>query len=162
MGPTRINGLPAHVLLVHVVVAMVPITALLLLLTIFWPEARRRIGVALPVVALFTLITVPITTHAGEWLEDHLGGSSPLIAKHADLGDQLLPWAIATFVISAVVWGVNIRYARTAPGGRPPAALNIALAVLAVVVAIGSVVMVYRIGDSGAKATWQGTATGGS
>jgi len=31
------------------------------------------------------------------------------------------------------------------------------LAVLSVVVAVGSVVQVYRIGDSGAKAVWQGS-----
>jgi hypothetical protein len=156
MGPTKINGLPAHVLLVHVVVVMVPITALLLLLTVFWPEARRRIGVVLPIVALFTLIMVPITTHAGEWLEEHLGGRSPLVVKHADLGEQLLPWAIGLFLVSAVVWGTN-RYFGRSSDARPPTVLTIVFAVLSVVVAVGSVVMIYRIGDSGAQAAWKGT-----
>jgi hypothetical protein len=160
MGPTQINGLPAHVLLVHVVVAMVPITALLLLLSAFWPVARRRIGIALPLVALFTLIFVPITTNAGEWLEHNLGGSSPLVEKHAELGDQMLPWAIGLFVVSAGLWGAYHYYGRK-DAQRPPAVLSIVLMVLAVVVALGSVVTVYRIGDSGAKATWQGTASSG-
>jgi hypothetical protein len=161
MGPTQINGLPAHVLLVHVVVMMVPITALLLLLSAFWPEARRRIGVVLPLVALFTLIFVPITTHAGEWLEANIGVDSALIKKHADLGDQMLPWAIGLFVISAALWGAYRYYGRQ-DAKRPPAVLSIVIMVLAVVVAIGSVVTVYRIGDSGAKATWQGTGSSGS
>jgi hypothetical protein len=38
-------------------------------------------------------------------------------------------------------------------GGR---GVSIGLAVVAVVVAVGSVITVYEIGDSGARATWQG------
>lgn len=161
MGPTVINGLPAHVLLVHFVVVMVPITALLLLLTVAWPEARRRIGVVLPLAALLTLVMVPVTTHAGEWLEEHAGLKSSLIDKHAELGDQMLPWALGLFVVSAVVWGAN-RYFGRSTNARPPMALTVVLAVLAVVVAVGSVVTIYRIGDSGAKAAWQGTINSGS
>jgi NADH:ubiquinone oxidoreductase subunit 2 (subunit N) len=157
----RINGLPAHVLLVHIVVVFVPITALLLVLSAFWPEARRRIGVVLPLVALFTLVMVPITSNAGEWLERHIGFTNARIEKHADLGDQLLPWAIALFVISAALWG-TYTYFRRKGEQQPPMLVSIVIMVLAVVVAVGSVVMIYRIGDSGAKAAWQGTASSSS
>ncbi|MFZ2177676.1 MAG: hypothetical protein WAW17_27340 [Rhodococcus sp. (in: high G+C Gram-positive bacteria)] len=36
------NGLPAHVLLVHFVVVLAPLTAILLILCALWPAARRR------------------------------------------------------------------------------------------------------------------------
>lgn len=39
---STINGLPAHVLLVHAVVVLVPLTAIMLVLAAFWPSARRR------------------------------------------------------------------------------------------------------------------------
>ncbi|RKS80051.1 hypothetical protein CLV35_0470 [Motilibacter peucedani] len=168
--PTEVNGLPAHVLLVHVVVALVPLTGLLLLLSVFWPAARARIGVALPVLALVTLVSVPVTTHAGEWLE-HRVDPDPLVERHAELGDQMLPWAIGLFVVSVLVWAAH-RWslagsgtsAHADPAARGATALRreggfalplaAALAVLAVVATIGSVVTVYRIGDSGAKASW--------
>lgn len=164
MGPTLINGLPAHVLLVHFVVVLVPLTALALVVSAVWTTWIRRLGVALPVLALVTLISVPITTHAGEWLEKHTD-SDPLVRRHADLGDGLLPWALGLFVVAVALWWFGRRSIahspegeRTSEGRTGAIALSVpvrvAAIVLSVVVAAGSVVQVYRIGDSGAKAAW--------
>lgn len=155
MGPTEVNGLPAHVLLVHVVVMLIPIAALLLVLSAVWPAARARIGVVLPLVALVALISVPLTTHAGEWLQEQMGGGSPLVGRHATLANQMLPWAVGLFLVSAAVWAVH-RFVPAARQGSSRTLLTVGLAVLAVVVAVGSVVTVYRVGDSGAKAAWDG------
>lgn len=165
-----VNGLPAHVLLVHLVVVMVPLSALALVAGAVWPKAARRLGVILPVLAFVTLLSVPLTTHAGEWLERHVG-SDALVRRHAELGDGLLPWAAGLFVLAAVVWWTTGRKP-AAQTGVPAAAprggglVRIAAAVLSVVVGAGAVVDVYRIGDSGAKAAWHDayskTATGGS
>ncbi|GAA3391125.1 hypothetical protein [Cryptosporangium minutisporangium] len=158
MGPTEINGLPAHVLLVHVVVMLIPITALLLLASAVWPTARRRIGVVLPVVALISLISVPMTANAGEWLAGQMGGGSPLVGRHASLADQLLPWTVGLFLVSVAVWAVH-RFLPAARTGNSKTALTVGLAVLSLVVAIGSVITVYRVGDSGAKAAWDGVVS---
>ena len=91
MGPTVIRGLPAHILLVHLVLAAVPLAALLLVLYAVWPAARRRIGIMMPIVALGALITVPITTHAGEWLQRRLP-NTPSIRHHVALGLQMKYW----------------------------------------------------------------------
>ena len=66
MPPTRINGLPAHILLVHVVVVLVPAAALAVVLAAWWPAARRRLGVGMPALTFLALLFVPVTTHAGE------------------------------------------------------------------------------------------------
>lgn len=162
MGPTLINGLPAHILLVHIVVVMVPLTALALVVSAVWPTWIRRLGIALPLLALVTLISVPITTHAGEWLEKHTD-SDPLVRKHAELGDGLLPWALALFAVTVALWWLGRRaLAQSSDGessGLNPAVglsvpVRVAAIALSVIVAGGSVVQVYRIGDSGAKAAW--------
>ncbi|MEU7060963.1 DUF2231 domain-containing protein [Streptomyces sp. NPDC046197] len=152
-----INGLPAHVLLVHVVVVLVPLSALALVVCALFPQAARRLGPVLPLLALVTLASVPLTTQAGEWLERHVDGD-PLVRRHAELGDGMLPWALGLFVLATGVWWISRRTqapeagtpARTGPGS----VLRIAAAVLSLVVAVGAVVDVYRIGDSGAKAAW--------
>ncbi len=165
MGLTLINGLPAHVLLVHVVVVLVPLTALALVVCVIWPFWIPRIGIALPSLALVALISVPVTMNAGDWLENHLP-RTPLLRKHTELGGTLLPWALGLFVLVVVVWW----YGRGASGGAATATdssrrdgvaalgvpVRVIVVVLSVVVAAGSVVQVYRIGDSGAKAAWQG------
>ncbi|MBO4258150.1 DUF2231 domain-containing protein [Streptomyces griseorubiginosus] len=158
-----VNGLPAHVLLVHFVVVLVPLTALALVVCAVWPRAARRMGVVLPVLALATLVSVPLTTQAGEWLERHVT-SSALIRRHAELGDGLLPWALGLFVLAAAVWWTSRRTSAERAGTRSASVIRVAAGVLSVVVAAGAVVDVYRIGDSGAKAAWTGgyskTATG--
>lgn len=162
MGPTLINGLPAHVLLVHLVVVLVPLTALTLVVSSVWPTWIRRLGVALPILALVTLIGVPITTHAGEWLEQHTE-SDALIRKHADLGDGLLPWALGLFIVAVAMWWFGRRamtQSSEVEGSSHSGAVALSVPVrvvaiaLSVIVAAGSVVQVYRIGDSGAKAAW--------
>ncbi|MFJ5839965.1 DUF2231 domain-containing protein [Streptomyces shenzhenensis] len=157
-----INGLPAHVLLVHIVVVLVPLTALALVVAALWPRAAQRLGPLLPVLALVALVSVPPTTQAGEWLERHVTDDA-LVRRHAELGDGLLPWALGLFVLAAVVWWA----ARSAPaepgrdGGTRWSALpvRIVVGVLSLAVAVGAVVDVYRIGDSGAKAAWHDTVS---
>jgi hypothetical protein len=161
---TLVNGLPAHVLLVHIVVVLVPLTALALVTGTLWPRAARHLGVLLPALALVALISVPLTSHAGEWLERHVDDDA-LVRRHTELGDGLLPWALGLFVLAAGVWWLSRRTPAQDGQPRSGSALRIAAAVLSVVVAAGAVVDVYRIGDSGAKAAWQGsfskTETGG-
>lgn len=161
MGPTVINGLPAHVLLVHVVVVLVPLTALALVVCAVWPAWISRLGLVLPVLALVSLVSVPLTTHAGEWLE-HRVNRSALVRRHAELGDGLLPWAVGLFVLAVVFWWFGRKGAGRAasdvdmPRGVVSVSVPVRLvaAVLSLVIGAGAVVQVYRIGDSGAKAAW--------
>lgn len=69
MGPTKIQGPPAHVLLVHLVLATVPIAALVLVVAALWSTPACRLGIITPIIALGALLTVPVTTHADKWLE---------------------------------------------------------------------------------------------
>ena len=166
MGPTLINGLPAHVLFVHVVVVLVPLTAITLVVGAIRPSWIRRLGPLLPILALVTLISVPLTTHAGEWLIQHTY-SCPLVLRHAAIGDTLLPWVVGLFILTVAMWWFGRRprgtsAAARATGGRDrtkvlSTPVHIAAIVLSVAVAAGSVVQVYRIGDSGAKAAWHGS-----
>lgn len=160
---TVIDGLPAHVLFVHAVVVLVPLTALLLVLCAIWPAAAHRLSTLVAVFGVLTLASVPLTTHAGEWLEAHVG-RDPLVQRHAELGDGLLPWAIGLCLLSLLVWWATRQRAAATDAGDAGAAAPVSgwsktpvravVAVLAVAVAVGAVVDVYRIGDSGAKAAW--------
>jgi hypothetical protein len=154
--PTLINGLPAHVLLIHVVVILVPVSALVLVAQAWSERVRRWAGIGGPLLCLGAVVMVPITTNAGKWLRDHinpeLAASAP-VRKHVELGDGLLVWVVAMLVLSVVVWWLGRRRA-TAP---PPPLVTIAVAVLATLVAAVSIYQTIRIGDSGAQAVWKGS-----
>jgi hypothetical protein len=115
--PTQINGLPAHVLLIHIIIGAVLLAALLVVLHALWPAARRRLGIVTPLVALGALVCVPITTHAGNWFKHYLlssgratGAWRDRIVKHANLGGTFLWFAIALFVVAAGLWFLGRRY----------------------------------------------------
>jgi hypothetical protein len=153
----KINGLPTHILIVHAVVVLVPIAALLAVIAVVWPAARRKMGLLVPATALAGAFFTPIASQAGEWLQAHVPDSA-LVRRHAELGDGLLVWAGLLFVLAAALWVMDVAPARN---WKLPEAFGTTLAratvsTLLVAVAVVSVVQVYRIGDSGAKAAWRG------
>ncbi|MBF4619246.1 hypothetical protein ITJ44_14310 [Clavibacter sp. VKM Ac-2873] len=156
----QINGLPLHPLIVHFVVVAFPTAALLILVGAVWPAFARRLGIITPLVALASLIAVPLATSSGEHLEEQVGGSAVLEA-HTALGDTLLPWAVAVFLVAVAQWLWIRRLARHGAGrdgqGVPPGRRRIITAVLAVAVlvsSVGAIVTTIRIGESGARAVW--------
>jgi uncharacterized membrane protein len=154
MGPTKISGLPAHILLVHLTVVLVPVAAAVVLVAALWPRARRRLTWWVPLVAFVALAVVPITTHAGQWLEARVA-ITPLIRKHVHLGKQLLPWALALFVVALVVWSLARLEARRT-SSLPGLPARVVVGVLALVICAGTVRQVYLIGESGSRAVWTG------
>jgi hypothetical protein len=159
-----VNGLPAHVLLVHAIVVLLPLSAVLLALSVVWMTARRRLAGPNAILSLLVVVLVPITTNAGEWLEHKLA-PDPLIQRHAELGDTAIYAAIAVAVLAVIVWWRQREANGKPPARRPylaPASKTITtvVTVAAILVAGVAVVQVVRIGDSGAKASWTDWASG--
>lgn len=178
---TTVNGLPAHILLVHAIVVLLPLSALLLAVSSVWPTARGKLAGFNAVLGVFVVILVPITTNAGEWLERRVP-STPLLRDHTELGDTALWAAIPVAVLALVVWWrqrentglaktgeVEVAKGADAAGatvatavGRKtylaPASTKVTtvIAVVAVLAAGAAIYDVYRVGDSGAQASWQG------
>lgn len=158
---TTLNGLPAHILLVHAVVVLLPLAALLLVLSAVWPAARAKLAGPNAILSVVVLALVPVTTDAGEWLERRLP-STPLIRAHTDLGDTALYVAIPVALLALLVWWRGretaaipnpTRRAFLAPASK---AVSVVIMVVSVLAAGAAGYDVYRIGDSGAQAAWQG------
>ncbi len=144
------NGLPAHALLVHFIVVLGPLTAILAILCAVWPAARQRLVWLVLALSVLTAALTPLTTEAGEWLQHRLG-PSPTVKAHAELGDTMAYFALALLVAAVLLAVVHVRAGR---GRSLSTVLSAAVAVFVVVAAVATIVQVYRIGDSGAKATW--------
>jgi uncharacterized BrkB/YihY/UPF0761 family membrane protein len=147
------QDLPVHPLVVHLTVVLIPVAALSVVLAAVWPAARRRLGLLPPILALLALILVPVTTSAGTWLADRVG-RTPLVDSHEVLGNSMLPWVIALFVAAVAVWAWHRFATRTTPRTRLVG--TVILAVAAIAIAVGSVVTIVQIGESGARAVWTG------
>ena len=144
-----VDGLPVHPLVVHAVVVLLPLAVLGTIAIALKPAWRPTYGPVVVAAAALATVLVPVATSSGEALEEHVGDPG----QHAELGDQLIWFAIPLLVLSAALVWLD----RRARAGKPaigPSALPTVLAVLAVVAGLATTVQVYRVGDSGARAAW--------
>jgi hypothetical protein len=145
-----INGLPAHVLFVHFIVVLAPLTAILAIVCAVWAAARRRLVWLVLALATVTVVLTPLTTDAGEWLEKKVG-RSPLLHVHTELGDTMIYYAVGLLAAAVLLAAIHVREGR---GRVLKPAVSWLLAGIVIVASVATAVQVYRIGDSGAIATW--------
>ena len=148
---TTIAGLPAHALLVHAIVVLAPLTALLEMLCAVWSAARRRLVWLVLALAAVTLVLTPITTEAGEWLFNREQHPRDILITHANRGQWMIAFSIALFVVALALAALHWLEGRS---DKRRTVATIAVAVLAIVVGLSSIVGVVRIGDEGARAVW--------
>ena len=166
--PVTVGGLPTHVLLVHAVVVLLPLAAGLLVLAAAVPSVQARLGLALPALALVSAVLVPVTSRAGHHLQAALGDTGPLVARHAELADQLLPWAVGVLLMSVVVAArgrlsappgprrTRVPLSSSAGAARPGLLVSVVVLALSAVVAAGAVAQTLQVGHSGSRAVWEG------
>jgi len=151
---TVINGLPAHALLVHLVVVLVPLTGLLVIVCGLWPAARRGQLLWLTLaLATATMILTPITIDAGEWLYDLRTKPSPILREHAERGETMVYFAAA---LLAVAIGLVVLRLIERGSDRRGMVTRIVVGIIVLAVGISSTIQVYRTGDAGAQSVWGG------
>jgi uncharacterized membrane protein len=150
-----INGIPVHPLVVHAIVVLLPLATLGTIAIAVRPSWRGPYGPLVVAAALVATVLCPVATSSGEELEKRVGNPG----EHAELGDTLVWFALALLITSAALVWLERRHGRAEATGRPMI-LNV-VAVLAIIIGLASVVQVYRVGDSGARAAWgDGSASG--
>lgn len=149
---STVQGLPAHVLLVHFIVVLIPLTAGLAILSAVWPAARRRLIWLISALAVALAILTPITTEAGEWLE-HRINETDILRSHTALGDTMPYFSLALLLGVALLVVVHVRDSRQRP---LPTIVLVTFTALTIIVSIAAVVQVYRVGDSGSRSAWSG------
>ncbi|MBY9075487.1 hypothetical protein K1X13_11710 [Nocardioides sp. WL0053] len=149
-----VNGLPIHPLVVHAVVVLLPLACLGTIALVVRPAWRRPYGLLVVADAALSAVLIPVATSSGEALESHVGEPG----AHAELGEQLLWFALPLLVLSAALVWLDRRPV-TRRGASSPRVVQV-VAVLALVAAVAASVQVYRVGDSGARAAWADQVTG--
>ena len=158
----EINGVPLHPLVIHAAVVFTPLAALSLIA--FVALKARRGSLRLPTLALAVVA-------GGSILAAYLTGknflatrptlaANPLVHDHQHRAQQLL-WVGLAFAVVAVIAvlmaPVPARVGTDGSGSevRQPAVANV-FAVLAVLLAVATLVLVVMVGDLGARAVWGG------
>ncbi|AFM18660.1 hypothetical protein Mycch_3935 [Mycolicibacterium chubuense NBB4] len=148
---TTVAGLPAHALLVHAIVVLVPMITLVGILCALWPAARQRFVWGLVALAVVNLVLTPLTVSAGEWLYNRQDSHSTILQTHAERGETMIYFSIALLVMAIAVAVLHVRAGRSGGSHRLATVL---VAVLVVVIGVASTVQVVRIGHTGTEAKW--------
>jgi hypothetical protein len=161
-------GLPAHPLVVHGAVVLVPLAGAGALLCLS-PRIRRHLGVAVLVIAILGTIATGLAQGSGEELEEQVD-ETELVEEHASMGDTLLPWVIVLDLALGGLLALDLRRRRSGAGADDAAPVDtpgwvgpaaIALSAIIALSAVGGTIRVIQIGHSGAKATWDEEVEGG-
>ncbi|RYC03802.1 DUF2231 domain-containing protein [Nocardioides zhouii] len=104
------NGLPLHPLIVHGVVVLLPLAIVGTVAIALRPAWRTRYGFLVVGAALAATAMIPVATSSGEALEKRVGDPG----EHAELGDQLLWFAVALLLTSALLVFLQWRAERVA------------------------------------------------
>lgn len=153
----EINGIPAHPLVVHAAVVLVPLAALAAIALVVprWRAAARWPALVLAVLAALAVQAAVLT---GENLEETRGPRSPLIHDHSEWAERLLILWYVTAVLVVVAFLV-LPHVRRATGDVRPgrvAVLEKPLVVVLPLLAVAAIVLVVLTGDLGAQSVWGG------
>ena len=147
-----VTGLPVHVLVTHAVVVLLPLGALGVVALAAVPRWRRPYGPLVLATLTVGLVLTPVATESGQRLEQRVNASGVVarqIREHTELGDLVVWPALLLWVLTAaMVWSSRRR--------RPGRATSV-VAIAAAVVALGTGLLVARVGHLGSTAVWSCT-----
>ncbi len=158
-GISKLFGLPAHPLFVHLPVVLIPLVGIGAILMACWARARERYGWLVLGAAILAGLSAQLAIGSGEALR-HSVRQSAALRRHVQIASSIRPLILLLFLIALAVMLVDRRERGSWPfphAASSPTRVPIRAAVIAltVVVATGTNVRLFQIGDSGAKATWQ-------
>ncbi|MBV8931845.1 MAG: hypothetical protein JOZ47_11160 [Kutzneria sp.] len=174
-----INGLPAHPLLVHAVVVLIPLSAIGAVLISVVPAWRRRYWLPVLALTVVAVAAVPLAKEAGERLFARLGSpNDPVLRRHTELGDHLLPYALvfAALLILLLVfgrladraWVAAVEMAQQEPdiidiAPSPPRLWRVITVLVSLLLIASAAVVTYQVyltGDSGSSSVWSDVGRG--
>ncbi|TWD13529.1 hypothetical protein FB570_11721 [Streptomyces sp. T12] len=158
----EVTGLPVHVLVVHAVVVLLPLTALAAITYALVPRWRAILRWPMPIGAILSLGFVYAAEKSGGELfagraAELRGAELAAAVAHEEQGELLLWYALAFFAVSLISAlllsgaGHSTR-AQDRKGATKP--LQFALAALLVVVAAGTGYQTVVTGHGGSRAVW--------
>jgi uncharacterized membrane protein len=159
MTPTKVFGLPAHPLFVHVPVVLIPLVAIGAIAMACSARVRERFGWLVLAFAVVAGVSTQLAIDSGQALRRHVPRSAAL-DRHVHIAESIRPLILLLFLVALAVMLADRRARGSWPfAGREPKRPGrlgaAALIVVTIVVGVGTTVRLFQIGDSGAKATWQ-------
>lgn len=158
---TEIFGIPAHPLMVHLPVVLIPLCLAGTVLMLVRPSWRGALLVPVAVLAAIGALGAILASNSGEWLIERVK-ESPQLHDHEELGEMARNFAIV-FAAALFIWALREltvgrgMFATTPlPRWLSPKWVGTAAVVGSFLFGSLATVWTVRAGHTGAKAAWKG------
>lgn len=154
---STLAGLPAHALLVHAAVILVPLAALALVATGWKASWRKAYSLPIAILAVAGAVFAFLAKESGEPLEDAVkraasaAGESARFGEHPEQGDTAFVFALLFALTAVAVWAVDRYQVRFSL----PKWSGIAAYVVALIPAAVALTTMVIAGHSGAALVWK-------
>ena len=147
-------GLPAHPLLVHIPVVLVPLALVGVIVMVSRPSWWGRYEWATLVITVAGAVGAVFAAQSGEGLEESVreGSVRSLVREHVEAGETARNFSLLFMLVVAVA----ILLPRWMKGRTLPGWWKRAAAVAMVVTGLAASYTVYDAGHTGAKSVWNG------
>ncbi|MGZ0151914.1 DUF2231 domain-containing protein [Kribbella sp. WER1] len=149
----RFGSLPLHVLVIHLAVVLLPVSALTAIAFAAVPKWRSLLRWPALVLGIGALVCAFVAKKSGDAFVAALPQLRQLVAVHRSRGNLLL-WlvlAFAVLVVAAFLLLPATGKGAVAINSRP---LQLAVSAAVVVMAVVVIYQTIRTGDAGARAVW--------
>jgi hypothetical protein len=136
-------GLPAHPLIIHAVVVLLPLVAILLLVGLFKKKLLQKLHLPIVGILAISVVAALAARSSGYSLSTVVG----LPKSHTQWGNYLVLLSIALFFIF-VLFSYFSFY-------RKSKIASLSLGVLMALLAVSTIGMTYIVGHSGAESVWK-------
>jgi hypothetical protein len=155
-----VNGIPAHPLVVHAAVVLVPLAALLATAYAVWPRWRWQTRTPAAVLAVVAAASVQLAAMTGDQLKSSLHEDTSLIHTHEQYAGllQAAMWVLAGLMV--IAWWA-LPHENPLPDKDHREGVTVLARPLVALLPLASaavLVLVVLTGDAGARAVW---GTGG-
>lgn len=163
MEISKITGIPAHPLFVHLPIMAIPLTALLVLVYVLRPGWRRGLIYPLGALTVLTVIGTVLAAGSGEKLEEMLPEADEarkILQEHTELGDQtqtiVIIFGIVTIAYLGLDWLRMRQQSESSQTGLLSTLMKAMMPLGVAAVLLGGMATVWdvRTGHSGAKSVW--------
>jgi uncharacterized membrane protein len=152
-----IFGLPAHPLLVHIPIVLIPLLALMGVAIAVRPAWRSGLSIPTFGTAIVTFFGLWFAADSGESLQDQVKRSAA-VQNHAEMGNQLKTIGLLFCLAAAGTVLLENSERRDWRRLRLPGQRAMLMLAFTVTILLGGLATVWdvRTGHSGAKAVWSG------
>lgn len=141
-----VGGLPAHPLLVHAPLVLIPLVSVSAVVMVASARFSRRFGAAVAVLSALAVVSAAAAKLSGEAWGEQIGFPQP----HAELADPLPVIVLLQALLVTVLWLLD----RGRPTNRTRPLPVWLVSALVLVVSVVAVYWTVRVGHSGAEAVW--------